>query len=248
MKKNKILERAENTITKYKNDDSIYYRELVKTYKEYKNYDNNDYTRDELYISHINDLCDLIIEKKKSSFTIILMLIVLVLTIGLSGYSTYKYLDISNNLKNNIIKINNSNSLVVNYKNLDSFNALTIKNALNYEDINPLTLNILNSSTSDSNMHYDIYMILDNDELDTNSVIPIEAFQYNIKDNSRDNGIKYLSDATVINSNKIRIFSGTVSANEEIEVSLRMWIDENTDTDYLNKTFRFKLLVDGYVI
>jgi hypothetical protein len=248
MKKNKILERAENTITKYKNDDSIYYRELVKTYKEYKNYDNNDYTRDELYISHINDLCDLIIEKKKSSFTIILMLIVLVLTIGLSGYSTYKYLDISNNLKNNIIKINNSNSLVVNYKNLDNFNALTIKNALNYEDINPLTLNILNSSTSDSNMHYDIYMILDNDELDTNSVIPIEAFQYNIKDNSRDNGIKYLSDATVINSNKIRIFSGTVSANEEIEVSLRMWIDENTDTDYLNKTFRFKLLVDGYVI
>jgi hypothetical protein len=176
------------------------------------------------------------------------MLIVLVLTIGLSGYSTYKYLDISNNLKNNIIKINNSNSLVVNYKNLDNFNALTIKNALNYEDINPLTLNILNSSTSDSNMHYDIYMILDNDELDTNSVIPIEAFQYNIKDNSRDNGIKYLSDATVINSNKIRIFSGTVSANEEIEVSLRMWIDENTDTDYLNKTFRFKLLVDGYVI
>ena len=54
-KDNSVLLRAESIINKYKNDDSIYYRELVKTYKEYKKSTNNDSIRNELYVSHIND-------------------------------------------------------------------------------------------------------------------------------------------------------------------------------------------------
>ena len=64
-KDNSVLLRAESIINKYKNDDSIYYRELVKTYKEYKKSTNNDSIRNELYVSHINDLCNLIIEGKR---------------------------------------------------------------------------------------------------------------------------------------------------------------------------------------
>lgn len=247
MKKNKIILRAENTIAKYKNDDSIYYRELIKSYKEYKKSHNNDAIRDELYLDHINDLCNFIVERKRASFTILTMLLILTITIGLSGYSTYKYYDLSNNINKNIIKVNNSSSLIINYKNLENFNANILSDTSTYLNLKPLTLNIFNRSRKNQKMHYDIYLIEDNKELKQTEVIPREVFMYNIKTDTRDNGVRYLNKCQVEN-NKIRIFSGTIETNKEINVELRMWIDKNSSINYTNKKYRFKIFVDGYAI
>lgn len=250
MKKNKILIRAESIITKYKDDDSKYYRELVKTYKEYKGAIYKDRVKDELYLEHINDLCNLIITKRKASITITIMVIILIITIILTGYSTYKYIDISNNLKNNVLKVNKANSLIINYKNLDSFNAFTLTDEDNIQELTPLTLNILNRSLNNKDIHYDIYILEENNNLDYSDIIPRESFLYIVDANNRNSEsskIKRLSDASK-KDNKIKLFSGTISNNEEITVNIRMWLDENSNTDYTNKIYRFKIFVDGYVI
>lgn len=246
-KNNNILLRAESIITKYKNDDSIYYRELVKTYKEYKKSTNNDSVRNELYVSHINDLCNLIIEGKKSNVTIFLMILILVIALGLSGYSTYKFIDISNNLNKNIIKVNKANSLIVKFENLDNFNALVLSDVSNYDKLKPLTLNLLNHSVDEKDMHYDIYLVEDNSSIDENMIIPRDTFLYHVESESIDNGIKYLGNC-IEDGNKIRIFSGTIKANEMIDIKLRMWLDSNSLNDYTNKKYRFKIFVDGYTL
>lgn len=246
-KDNSVLLRAESIINKYKNDDSIYYRELVKTYKEYKKSTNNDSIRNELYVSHINDLCNLIIEGKRSNITIILMILVLVIALGLSGYSTYKFIDISNNLNKNIIKVNKANSLIVKFENLDNFNALVLSDLSNYKKLKPLTLNLLNHSVDEKDMHYDIYLVEENSSIDDDMIIPRDTFLYHVESDSIDNGIKYLGNC-IEDGNKIRIFSGTIKANEMIDIKLRMWLDSSSKNDYTNKKYRFKIFVDGYTL
>lgn len=246
-KDNSVLLRAESIINKYKNDDSIYYRELVKTYKEYKKSTNNDSVRNELYVSHINDLCNLIIEGKRSNITIILMILVLVIALGLSGYSTYKFIDLSNNLNKNIIKVNKANSLIVKFENLDNFNALVLSDVSNYKKLKPLTLNLLNRSVDEKDMHYDIYLVEENSSIDDDMIIPRDTFLYHVESDSIDNGIKYLGNC-IEDGNKIRIFSGTIKANEMIDIKLRMWLDSSSKNDYTNKKYRFKIFVDGYTL
>lgn len=246
-KDNSVLLRAESIINKYKNDDSIYYRELVKTYKEYKKSTNNDSIRNELYVSHINDLCNLIIEGKRSNITIILMILVLVIALGLSGYSTYKFIDLSNNLNKNIIKVNKANSLIVKFENLDNFNALVLSDVSNYKKLKPLTLNLLNRSVDEKDMHYDIYLVEENSSIDDDMIIPRDTFLYHVESDSIDNGIKYLGNC-IEDGNKIRIFSGTIKANEMIDIKLRMWLDSSSKNDYTNKKYRFKIFVDGYTL
>ena len=246
-KDNSVLLRAESIINKYKNDDSIYYRELVKTYKEYKKSTNNDSVRNELYVSHINDLCNLIIEGKKSNITIFLMILILVIALGLSGYSTYKFIDISNNLNKNIIKVNKANSLIVKFENLDNFNALVLSDVSNYKKLKPLTLNLLNHSVDEKDMHYDVYLVEENSSIDDDMIIPRDTFLYHVESDSIDNGIKYLGNC-IEDGNKIRIFSGTIKANEMIDIKLRMWLDSSSKNDYTNKKYRFKIFVDGYTL
>lgn len=247
MKKNNTLIRAETIITKCKDDNSKYYRELVRTYKEYKGVVSKDKVKNDLYIQHINDLCNLIIARRQSNATITLMLIILFITIALTSYSSYKYLDITNNLKNNVLKVNKANSLIINYRNLESFNAFTLTDEENYQDLTPLTLNILNHSLDNKDMHYDIYILEDNDGIQDDLIIPHEAFLYNVNDGNRSSRVKKLSDAYK-KDNKIKIFSGSIRCNEEINVNIRMWLDEKSNTNYLNKVYRFKIFVDGYVI
>lgn len=246
-KNNSVLLRAESIINKYKNDDSIYYRELVKTYKEYKKSTNNDSIRNELYLSHINDLCNLIIEGKKSNITIFLMILILVIALGLSGYSTYKFIDISNNLNKNIIKVNKANSLIVKFENLDNFNALVLSDVSNYKKLKPLTLNLLNHSVDEKDMHYDVYLVEENSSIDDDMIIPRDTFLYHVESDSIDNGIKYLGNC-IEDGNKIRIFSGTIKANEMVDIKLRMWLDSSSKNDYTNKKYRFKIFVDGYTL
>ena len=78
-------------------------------------------------------------------------------------------------------------------------------------------------------------------------IIPRDTFLYHVESDSIDNGIKYLGNC-IEDGNKIRIFSGTIKANEMIDIKLRMWLDSSSKNDYTNKKYRFKIFVDGYTL
>lgn len=246
---NKALLRAESIITKYKDDESVYYQELKKSYKELKHLELPDKTTQELYVEHIERLCDFIVQKKHANIMIAIMSIFFIFMVCITIYTSYRYYDMSTNLKNNIIKANRNTSLIVNYKNLENFDAVKLSNETEYKDLTPITLSVLaKSEDKDSyKVHYDVYIIEENDVLEESNIINRDVFLYNVYSNTRDTGIKSLKDAS-IKDNKILLFSGEIETNKTEDISIRMWIDSKTDKSYLNKKYRFKLYVDGYVI
>lgn len=244
-KESKILLRAESILSSNKEKTSIYYKELKKSYKEYKELNNKDKTTKELYLLHINKLCDYISESNNATISIILMIIIFVLMLGLTTYSTYRYYDIARNLKDNIIKTNKKSSLVINYNNLDNFEALVVSDLNDYIDLTPLTLTVAALNNEDKKLHYNIYLIEQNEDVLDDNLLNRDVFLYNVKTNKTNTGIKSLKNV-IIEKNRILIFSNEISAGEVDSVELRMWIDKDTKEEFLNKTYKFTIYVDGY--
>lgn len=248
MKKNnkKVLIKAEEYLKKYEKDDSIYYNELKKTYKEYKNMDFKDQVTNDLYIEHISSLCEFIKHKNQSSYIITLLILFIFFIILLAGYSTYKYYNLSNEVKRNLL--NKSVVFNVNYKNIEGFSANTLSTPEEYENLTPLTLSIIAKSKNNktSKVHYDVYLIEDNDSISKSNLLSKDIFLYNVKSSKKDGGIKALKDA-FNNNHKLLIFSGEINTNEEENIDIRMWIDSHTKIDYINKKYRFKIYIDGYM-
>lgn len=244
-----ILLKAEKTLTNSKNDNSIYIKELEQSYKEYKSLKTIDKTTNDLYIEHINKLCELINTKNNINLSLAFMLIVFLVMFILTLYSTYKYYDISNNLKNNIIKNNKISSLIVEYKSLQNFNALSLSDVSEYNDLVPLTLSIEAKTKDLSNrkMHYNVYIIEKMEGIDKNNIITKDNFLYNVKTKDKDSGIKYL-DKAIINNNKILLFSSDINSGEVDDIEIRMWIDKNKNSEFLNKKYNFTIYVDGYEV
>ena len=250
IKKDKdILLKAEKTLTSCRNEDSIYIKELKQSYKEYKSLKTIDKITNDLYIEHINKLCELIKIKNNANRSLILMLLVFIIMFIMTTYSTYKYYDITNNLKNNIIKNNKISSLIVEYESLNNFNALTLSDISEYQDLVPLTLSIEAKTKDNSNrkMHYNIYIVEKNGELEKDDIISRDNFLFNIKTKDKDNGIKSLDKVTISND-KLLIFSNYINSGEKDNIEIRMWIDKDKKQDFLNKKYNFTLYVDGYEV
>ncbi len=244
----KVLIKAEEYLNKYSTDDSIYYKELKKSIKEYKELELTDKITNDLYIEHINQLCEFIKQKNRANVLISLMVMFSIFIILLASYSTYKYFSLSQDIKENLLNNKQAASLIVNYKNVEGFTANTLSTEENYLYLKPLTLSILAKSEGDKQQkfHYDIYIIEDNDDILNENLLSKDAFLYNVQSSSKDSGIKPLKNSTII-KDKILIFSGEVLTNIEEEIDIRMWIDSNTDLEYLNKLYKFKIYVDGYL-
>lgn len=247
--KEKILLKVEEYLKKYKGDDSIYYEQLKSSYEEYKVLNLPDKVTNDLYIKHLNELCEFIKNRKNANSTIIMLIIFSLLIIGIASFTTYKYYTLSSDLKKNIFKHNGSTSINVNFNNSLNFNANTLSDLESYKNLTPLSFTILasNKDYDDLKVHYDVYLIEQNDNIPEGSLITKDAFLYNVNSSIRESGPKALKDATIKN-NKLLIFSGEVTTNVEEEIELRMWIDSNTNIDYLNKKYKFKIYVDGYVV
>lgn len=239
----KTIKRAQNIIAKFPNDDTVYYKELKKSYEEYQNLVNIDKTTKDLYLNHINDLTNIIMDSKNSNRIIISLIIVLFAMFFLTSYSTIKYYQMSkvfNKGKSNI-----NTSLVVNYDNLKNFDAYTLSSMSDYKDIEPLIINLSSMEKSNDIIHYNVYIIEQNDEVAPEKLLNREVFLYNVKSTSKDSGIKDLKN-NIIKDGKILIYSGDFNAENEEKVEIRMWLDSNIK-DYLNKTYRYKLYVEGYI-
>lgn len=242
MKKNKkVLNRAEDVLIKYHDEDSIYYQELLKSYNEYVNLNDSDKTTEELYINHIDGLCNMIVEKKNSKSIITTLIIILFIMLCLSTYSTYNYFKMSNDI-NGILHRSNA-TLSVNYGNLDNFNALTLIDINDYHKLSPLTLSLSSDSVNKS-MKYNIYLIENNDDISEDNLLSRDAFLYNVKSSTKDSGIKSMKNAT-IKDGKILIYSSSFEPETTDDIEIRMWIDKDAK-DYENKVYRFKIYVEGY--
>lgn len=248
-RKQKILIKAEEYLNKYKNDDSIYYKELKKATKDYKELDLTDKITNDLYVEHINQLCDFIKKKNRANLLISLMVMFSIFIVILASYSSYKYYTLSNDIKNNILNNNHSTSLIVNYKNIEGFDANTLANEADYLNLKPLTLSVLAKSDDHkkNKYHYDIYIIEDNEDVAQEKLLSKDALLYDVLSSSKDSGIKQLRNSTFV-KDKMLIFSGEVTTNVEEDIDIRMWIDSNTDVDYKNKKYKFKIYVDGYLL
>lgn len=244
-----ILLKAEKTLTSNKFDDSIYIKELEQSYKEYKSLKTIDKTTNDLYIEHISKLCDLIKTKQNANISLVFMLIVFIVMFILTSYSTYKYYDISMHLKNNIIKNNKISSLIVKYKSLENFNALSLSDISEYKELEPLTLSIeaKTKDLSDRKMHYNVYIIEKDEGINKANIISRDNFLFNVKTDDKDSGIKQLKNATITND-KILLFSSEIDSGNTDNIEIRMWIDKNKNESFLNKKYNFTIYVDGYEV
>lgn len=247
-KNQKILTKANECLHKYSTDDSVYYKELKKSVKEYKELELTDKITNDLYVEHINQLCDFIKKRNRANVLISLMVMFSIFIVLLASYSTYKYYTLSSDIKNNVLNNDNSTSLIVNYKNIEGFDANTLANEEDYSTLTPLTLSILAKSENEKSrkFHYDVYIIEDNDDIIPTDLLSKNTLLYNVKSNSKDSGIKELKNSSII-KDKMLIFSGEVTTNIEEDVDIRMWIDSKTNLDYKNKKYKFKIYVDGYL-
>ena len=244
-----VLLRAEKILTKYKDYDNIYYKELQKSYKEYRSIDLLDKNTIDLYTEHIDSLCDMIEEAKNALPMTIFIFIFFIIMVCITTFSTYTYFVKGTALKNNIIKANAQTSIKIEYGNLENFNAMTLIANSEYETLTPLTAKISINTAGKQKclVHYDIYLEPQNDDIDAEELMNEDAFIYNLKTETKDSDIQYLKDRTT-KKGKILIFSNEVVSNTIENIELRMWLDKNTSINNLNKKYRFKLYVDGYVV
>lgn len=247
-KNQKILTKAHECLNKYSTDNSIYYKELKKSVKEYKELELTDKITNDLYVEHITQLCDFIKKKNRANLLISLMVMFSIFIVLLASYSTYKYYSLSSEIKSNVFNNSHSTSLIVNYKNIEGFSANTLANEEDYLNLTPLTISVLakNENNKSQKFHYDIYIIEDNDGISPENLLSKDALLYSVQSGTKDSGIKNLKKASLI-KDKLLIFSGEVTTNVEEYIDIRMWIDSTTNIDYINKKYKFKIYVDGYL-
>lgn len=249
-RKHEVLTKAEKILTKYKDYDSVYYKELQKSYKEFKNLDLLDKYTIDLYCDHIDGLCDMINQSKNAlPMTLCIFFIFIVITV-ITSFSAYHYFDKGINLKNNIIKANSQTTVKVEYQNLENFNAMSLIADSEYIKLNPLKAKLTIDSTNKKNsylVHYDIYLVPDNGDLSKDEIIDRNIFMYNIKTNTKDSDIQTLNNREE-KKGRILLFSNEAKTNSVENIELRMWLNSRVDESNKNKKYKFKLYIDSYVI
>ncbi len=242
-KSKKVLNRAEDIILKYHDDESVYYQELLKSYNEYVNLSTLDKTTNELYINHISGLCNMIVEKKNSKLIVVCLITLLFFMFCFSTFSTYNYFKMSNDI-NGILHRGNA-TLSVNYGNLENFKALTLSNMADYKDLHPITLSLSSNSDTHEYMKYNIYLVEDNDSVDKDKLMNRNVFLYNVKSSTKNSGVKALKDSTY-KDGRLLIYSSSFDPTTIEDIEIRMWINDK-EVDFANKTYRFKIYVEGYL-
>ena len=201
-----------------------------------------------LYLKHIEELCELMIEKKHANFILIAAVIVFLGISYMAINSSLKYYNASNALNQSIIKANRRVSMLVAYKDLENFNAVNLSDNESFMNLKPLSLSVVSTSMDNEQfpVKYNIYLIPQNDDLSDDEIIDENLFYYHINTDNGGSDIKSMKDCFVKN-NKILLYSGEMLSNSKENIDIRMWINNSNKVDYLNKKYRFKLFVEGEV-
>ncbi len=241
MKREVTLNRVEDVIKSYKEDESKskYYKELKKSYKEFESMQVHTKSIDKLYIKHMNDLCDYLEEKRHFKSITITMFIVLILTVCFTAFTGYRYYIIRTEMVPKIINSNTKVSLEVNYRNMHNFEVQVLDANESYLNFKYLSMDI-QAKGDDKDIQYNVYLIPVNYNNDS---IQLDAFKLNMGDKE----IVTLSNNELVDG-KIKVYTGRMNTNDVKTHDIRMWIDDNTNQEYINRNFKFQIYVDGYIL
>ena len=243
MKKNNRIKRVEFILDKYKRKNDSYMEELRTTYDEYKALVYKDKATINLYVRHMEDLCNIIEESHSGFLTIILMFIILILTSVMSVNFYLRYQEVKDNLDESIIKANAETNMQVTYVNLESFSILQISDE-DYISQKPITINIKSSSKNYvGSLVYRVYMVPKNNN---KKIINTDNIKYTLDVSGGNIGINKLSDATKTRDNKILLYEGTMNSNDEVNIDYYMWLDKSAKINQ-DEAFNFIFYIDGYV-
>jgi hypothetical protein len=241
MKREVTIKRVEDIIKSYKEDESKskYYKELKKSFKEFESMQVHTRNIDKLYLKHMNDLCDYLEEKRHFISLTFYMIIVLLLTICFTAFTGYRYYKIRNELLPKIVESNTNVTLEVSYNNMHNFEVQVLDTEESYLNLKYLTMDI-KAKGDNKDIQYNVYLIPVNYDKES---IQLDAFKLNMGDQK----IVTLSNDELIDG-KIRVYTGKMNTNDIKSHDIRMWIDNNSDQEYVNKNFKFQIYVDGYII
>ncbi len=125
-------------------------------------------------------------------------------------------------------------------------NELTLEKIIPLEDSEGMNLNGFNFSlTNEGNIDTDYTIYLDDIELDTNETrMPDASIRYSL---TRNDEVSDAKDLTSMGSNpNRRVDFGTISPDETVNYTLRIWIDYDATTEEASgKTFKGKLRVEA---
>lgn len=235
MKKEKVLNRAQDCLIKYSSSTSKYYNELKKNYNEYKNLESADDTTNKLYEKQIIKLCRYVEEKENFWFIAISLIIMIILIVVLVCYTTVKMSTNKEAVKVVIEKANSEVDLRV-ATDYSSF-SFQYANEDNYMDLNPIIVELKPISTDNYNIIYDIYL----EFLDDNGINP-EDINYSITVGNNTK-VYNLENQTVVIGKQL-LYTGNMKLNSTEKVYIRFFTDnKNIDTS----KFSYNLKFDGYI-
>ena len=247
---NKIVNKSKKILNDFKDKDNVYYRELSKTFNEYEKIDIFDDDKRFAYLKHLNELNSFLESEKYSNVLIIFMSLVLFTMCGLTFYSAKQYSNLSKQFSDNVILNKDDVSIKVEYLNVENFNALTNLDSDDYSLLDPITIKVSSASKVKNNytIKYLVFLEEENEDLSNEVVLNKSDFNYDISVNDGDLGMKDLALQTYYDENKILLYSGSFKASEVDNIDFRMWLKDADINSYINKKYKFKLNIQGYVL
>ncbi len=234
MKREKVLNKAQECLIRYSFSTSKYYNELKKNYDEYKNLDTLDGVTANLYEKQILKLIRYVEDKENFYYTLITIIIMIMCIIALAAFVSVNVFRDKDDVNVVIEKANIEVDLRVKENDFDfDFGYTDIDH---YMDMNPISLELMAVSKDNYNIFYDIYLN------SFNSSANIEDIKYSVTVNDETH-IYNLKDSTNV-LESLLLYTGNMRLNEYQKVYIRFFtFNKNADTSIFDLSFKY----DGYL-
>lgn len=234
MKREKVLNKAQECLIRYSFSTSKYYNELKKNYDEYKNLDTLDSVTADLYEKQILKLIRYVEDKENFYYTLITIIIMIMCIIALAAFISVNVFRNKDDVNVVIEKANTEVDLRVKENDFDFDFGYTDMD--HYMDMNPISLELMAVSKDNYNIFYDIYL------KSFNTSANIEDIKYSVTVNDETH-IYNLKDSTNV-LESLLLYTGNMRLNEYQKVYIRFFtFNKNADTSTFDLLFKY----DGYL-
>jgi FlaG/FlaF family flagellin (archaellin) len=234
MKREKVLNKAQECLIRYSFSTSKYYNELKKNYDEYKNSDTLDAVTANLYEKQILKLIRYVEDKENFYYTLITMIIMIMCIVALAAFISVNIFKDKDDVNVVIEKANTEVDLRVKENDFDfTFGYTDIDH---YMDMDPISLELMAISKDNYNIFYDIYIS------SINTSANLEDIKYSVTVNDETHVYNLKDSTNVLES--ILLYTGNMRLNEYQKVFIRFFtFNKNADTSTLDLSFKY----DGYL-
>lgn len=234
MKREKVLNKAQECLIRYSFSTSKYYNELRKNYDEYKNCDTLDPVTAKLYEKQILKLIGYVEDKENFYYTLITIIIMIMCIVALAAFISVNVFSDKDDVNVVIEKANTEVDLRVKENDFDfEFGYTDIDH---YMELDPISLELMAVSKDNFSIFYDIYVN------SINTSANIEDIKYSVTVND-DTHVYNLKDSTDVLEKKL-LYTGNMRLNEYQKIYIRFFtFNKDADTSSLDLSFKY----DGYL-